>query len=310
MSLRVHAAPPLAILTLAALAGGPMLAQQPPAGGAFTFRSRAELVNVTATVTDRNERFVPGLRKEDFSLAEDGVPQPITHFSDDRVPVSLGLVVDTSGSMEGEKWTAARDAIVRFLALLGPEDEIFLFAFSDSLDLVEPWTRDRARIERALSRVRTRGGTALYDAVAEAVQVAQGGNHTKKAIIVISDGNDRNSTVDVRAVRQLIRGTEVLVYASGSTARARRPPGRAAADRACRVCPSRCRARGAGIRRSGPDSRCPRSTRAAADGRLAARTTASTPRRCGISPTTAVATPRSSARRAISVLRRRRSRTS
>ena len=212
---RVLWAPPLAVLSLAALAGGPMLAQQPPAGGAFTFRSRAELVNVTATVTDRNERFVPGLRKEDFSLAEDGVPQPITHFSDDRVPVSLGLVVDTSGSMEGEKWTAARDAIVRFLALLGPEDEIFLYAFSDSPDRSSSPGRANARgLTRALTRVR-RGGTALYDAVAEAVQIAQGGSHTKKAIIVISDGNDRNSTVDVRAVRQLIRGTEVLVYAIG-----------------------------------------------------------------------------------------------
>jgi VWFA-related protein len=212
---------PIAALAAALLAGaGGMAAQdrQPQgeqSGGSFVFRSRAELVNVTATVTDRNERFVAGLRKEDFQLSEDGIVQPITHFSDERVPVSLGLVIDTSGSMEGEKWDAAREAIARFLALLHSEDEVFFYAFSDSTDLVEPWTRDRFRIERALARVRPRGGTAMYDAVADAVQIAETGRHTKKAVVVISDGNDRNSTTDVASVRRLIRETEVLVYAIG-----------------------------------------------------------------------------------------------
>ena len=184
-------------------------------GGSFKFKSRAELINVTATVSDRNERFVAGLRREDFTLHEDGAPQPITHFSDERVPVSLGLVLDTSGSMEGEKWQAAREAIDRFLDLLGPDDEVFLYSFSNRTTLLEEWTTDRTRIVRALSRIEPRGGTAMYDAVAEAVPIAQSGSRRKKAIVVISDGNDRNSSTDVRSLRSLIRETEVLVYAVG-----------------------------------------------------------------------------------------------
>lgn len=198
-----------------ALLGASLAAQEPSPSG-FKFRSRAELINVTVTVTDRAERFVPGLRREDFTLLEDGVRQSITHFSDERVPVSLGLVVDMSGSMEGERWTAARGAIDRFLHdLLGPEDEVFLVAFSDQVDHVEPWTTDRGRIDRALARIRPRGGTAMYDAIAEALPMAQGGSRRKKALLLISDGNDRNSETDVASIRQAIRQTEVLVYAVG-----------------------------------------------------------------------------------------------
>jgi Ca-activated chloride channel family protein len=205
------------LLWAAALAGGATLAaQQPESGGRFKFRSRAELINVTATVTDRSERFVPGLQKEDFRLFEDGAAQTITHFSDERVPVSLGLVVDMSGSMEGEKWSAARTAIDRFLnELLSSDDEVFLMAFSDRVDVVEEWTQDRARVSRAMGRIRPRGGTAMYDAVAEAIPMAQSGTRRKKALLVISDGNDRNSETAIGSLRQAIRQTEVLIYAVG-----------------------------------------------------------------------------------------------
>src|SRR2546426_8769521 len=93
----------------------------------FRFKSGVELINVTATVTDRSGRFVPGLRQEDFTIYEDNVRQDITHFSNERVPVSLGIVLDTSGSMAGEKIDNALSAIDRFLgSLLDPTDEIFI----------------------------------------------------------------------------------------------------------------------------------------------------------------------------------------
>jgi Ca-activated chloride channel homolog len=184
--------------------------------GGFTFRSSVELLNVTATVSDQSERFVSGLQREDFTLFEDGVEQPSTHFSDDRVPVSLGIVLDTSGSMQGEKWDSALNAIDRFVNnLLDPEDEMFLYAFSDRGDLVVEWTSDRDLLMRGLRRVRPRGGTAMYDAVAEAVPIAQSGSRKKKALLLISDGNDHNSDIDVGSLRRLIRETEVLVYAIG-----------------------------------------------------------------------------------------------
>ena len=140
----------------------------------------------------------------------------VTHFSAERTPVSLGIVIDTSGSMAGDKWLAARDAIERFLdALPDPQDEFFMYRFSADADLVHDWTNERQDLKRSLARVNPAGGTAMYDAVAEAVPMAQGGQNRKKAIVLISDGNDTNSRLDVGEVRQLVRETEVLVYAVG-----------------------------------------------------------------------------------------------
>ena len=190
--------------------------QREPTEDGFRFRSGVELINVSATVTDQRGRFVSGLLKEDFSLYEDGQPQTITHFSADRVPVSLGLVLDASGSMDGEKWSAALDALDRFLFdLLDPADEVFLYTFNTNPDLVQEWTTDRQRISRALGRIRPNGGTALLDAVSEAVPLADTGRHRKKAIVIISDGNDTSSHIDLPELKQLIRETEVMVYAIG-----------------------------------------------------------------------------------------------
>jgi Ca-activated chloride channel family protein len=189
----------------------PMAAQD-----GFRFRSTTELINVTATVTDGTGRFASNLRKEDFVVREDGQRQQISHFSSERVPVSLGIVLDVSGSMSGEKFRAAQSALDRFMYdLLAPEDEVFILSFSDQTDLVSDWTTDRQQLANGLRRIRPRGGTALYDAVAEAVPMAQGGRHKKKAIVVISDGNDTDSSTGADALQSLIRETEVLVYAIG-----------------------------------------------------------------------------------------------
>jgi VWFA-related protein len=155
--------------TLLAAAMATLGAQQPPAdqGETFRFKSGVELINVTATVTDASGRFVPGLRKEDFLVYEDGELQSLTHFSAERVPVSLGIVVDTSGSMNGDKIMAARAALNRFLHdLLGRDDEIFIYKFSDTPTRLQGWTTDRQLLSRALSRLVPDGGTAMYDAVA------------------------------------------------------------------------------------------------------------------------------------------------
>jgi Ca-activated chloride channel family protein len=194
----------------------PSDAQQPEDRQSFRFRTGVELINVNATVIDANGRFVPGLRKEDFRLFEDEQPQEITHFNSERVPVSLGIVLDTSGSMEGEKMLAARGALERFLfELLGPDDEVFLYRFDSNAELVHGWTKDRARLRSSLGRLSPRGGTAMYDAVVEALPLAQSGRHKKKALVVISDGNDTSSQTDIRTLKRMIRESEVLVYAVG-----------------------------------------------------------------------------------------------
>jgi VWFA-related protein len=205
-------------LTICLAAAAAALSGQEPSqdGQAFRFRTGVELVNVTATVTDQNGRFVSGLRKEDFRVYQDDQPQEITHFNAERVPVSLGIVLDTSGSMAGDKMAAARMALNRFLLdLLGPEDEVFLYRFDSRPELVHEWTTDRARVSAALNRVHPRGGTAMYDALADAIPLVQSGKHRKKALVIISDGNDTSSRTAIEDLKQQIRETEVLVYAIG-----------------------------------------------------------------------------------------------
>lgn len=208
-------------VTVMLTAGAPALrgqAQQGEAreGSGFRFRTGVALINVTATVTDANGRFVSGLRQDDFVVYEDDVPQTVTHFNADRVPVSLGIALDTSGSMAGEKFEHAERALDRFLfELLEPSDEVFLYRFSTDVFLEQGWTTDRNRLTDALRRIVPRGGTAMYDAIAEGVPLADRGTHRRKALLVISDGNDTSSATSIGEVKQLIRESEVMVYAIG-----------------------------------------------------------------------------------------------
>jgi VWFA-related protein len=182
----------------------------------FVFRTSVDLINVTATVTDAQGRFVPGLRMEDFDVYEDGKLQKISQFDSERVPVSLGIVLDTSGSMAGEKMAEAQSAVRRFLdQLLGPQDEVFLMRFDNHVTVLSDWTENRQSVSRMVDSIRPGGGTALYDAVSEAVPLGEQGTRRKKALVLISDGNDQNSSTDVSSVQRQIRESELLVYAIG-----------------------------------------------------------------------------------------------
>jgi len=211
----------LAVALIAAGAVASLTGQDQDQGSA-AFKSGVELINVTATVTDGEGRFVTGLFKDDFTIYEDGQRQEITHFSNERAPVSLGIALDTSGSMTSDKMSAARAAIDRFVYdLLGPDDELFFLQFANQSRIVQDWTTDRRAISRAVGRATANGGTALYDAIADGVPMADVGRHSKKALLVISDGNDTNSDISVGELRSIIRESEVLVYALGIDGTAR-----------------------------------------------------------------------------------------
>lgn len=213
--------PPVAVVAtlLAAATSVGMVAQD--SQESFRFRSGVELINVTATVTDEQGRFVPGLTKDDFRVFDDNNPMEVTHFSNERVPVSLGIVLDTSGSMTPDKMAAARGAIVRFMDLLGPDDEMFLYRFANLPELAQGWTKDRGALRSALEDLYAGGGTAMYDAIADAIPLAQSGRNRKKAIVVISDGNDTSSETTPRELQEIIRQSEVMVYAIGVDGQAR-----------------------------------------------------------------------------------------
>jgi len=208
---RAYAAGRLAMAALCLLvaSAAPARAQDP-----FRFRTGVDLINVSATVTDRSGRIVEGLSRTDFLVYEDDHLVEVTHFSAERVPVSLGIILDTSGSMAGDKINAARAALDRFLTdVIRPEDEVFLYRFDSSPHLVQGWTSDRKRITDALQPLRPDGATALYDAVAQALPLLDSGKHFKKALLVISDGNDTNSRTTLETVRRSIRESDTLVYA-------------------------------------------------------------------------------------------------
>jgi Ca-activated chloride channel homolog len=194
----------------------PVRAQERPTGQGFSFKTGVELIAVTATVTDSSGRFVGGLSQDDFVIIEDGKPQQISQFDAERVPVSLGIALDTSGSMLGEKITAAQAALNRFLYnLLGPQDEVFLYRFDSRPQLVQGWTANRRVAGESLGTIKPSGGTAMYDTVAEAVPLAQRGSNRKKALVIISDGNDTSSKIQLPELQQLVRESEVLIYAIG-----------------------------------------------------------------------------------------------
>jgi VWFA-related protein len=190
--------------------------QRPTENPGFRFKSGVELINVTATVSDANGRFVPGLRQDDFSVFDDEQPVTVTHFNAERVPVSLGIALDTSGSMAGDKIREAQSALDRFLyELLAPQDEIFIYRFSNYPVLLQDWTSDRLMLSRALSRLVAAGGTAMYDAVGDSVPLMKKAQYQKKALVIISDGRDTSSRSSASEVRQQIRESETLVYAIG-----------------------------------------------------------------------------------------------
>ena len=200
----------------AAIAMGVAVASLHAQDNPVKFRSGVELINVTATVSDVDGRFVPNLTQDDFVVYEDDQRVDVTQFSAERVPVSLGIALDTSGSMAGEKMTAARGAIARFVNdLLDRNDELFLYRFSNYPVLIQGWTRDRRDLLDPLYRLTPNGATAMYDAVAKAIPLAQMGQNQKKALVIISDGNDTSSRTDIRDLKEQIRQSEVLVYAVG-----------------------------------------------------------------------------------------------
>jgi Ca-activated chloride channel homolog len=213
----VAAAAALLVVSLRAQQPQPQTPVRPEGEGqGFRFKSGVELINVTATVADASGRFVSGLRQEDFLVYEDEQPVTVTHFSTERVPVSLGIALDTSGSMAGSKIQEAREALDRMVYdLLDRQDEMFLYRFSNTPVLLQGWTRDRQQLSRMMAQIAPNGGTAMYDCVADAIPLTVKGQNPKKALLLISDGNDTSSSTSVRELKAQIRETETLVYAIG-----------------------------------------------------------------------------------------------
>lgn len=204
---------PLALALLLSLAATALIAQEMPRARPG-FRTGVDVVSVTATVLDANGGLVTGLTADDFVVFDDGREQPITQFSSERVPVSLGILLDVSDSMTGRRMDDARAALDQFLGeWLDEEDEAFVGVFNHRPRIVSPWTLKPSQLRGALDGVIPTGGTAIYDAIALALTKFPNRAHQRAAIVVISDGADTASDVDLRTLRASLRRNEAFVYA-------------------------------------------------------------------------------------------------
>lgn len=177
-------------------------------------KSGVDAVMVTATVVDSRGQLVAGLERDAFEIFEDGERQAITVFTGERVPIGLGLLLDVSDSMYGQRLHDARTAVERFLfELLDPADESFVVAFNHYPRILTRWTSQPDDVRQALNGVKPFGGTAIYDAVLEALPVVATRSRQRAAMVVISDGADTASDRTVADVRTALLRSDAFVYA-------------------------------------------------------------------------------------------------
>ncbi len=184
--------------------------------GGFVFHSDVQEVLLHATVIDDKQRMVTNLDKNAFTVFEDGKPQVIKSFRHEDIPISLGIVIDNSGSMR-EKRAKVNKAALNLVRASNPQDEVFVVNFSDEFFLDQPFTSKINLLQSALEKYETRGGTALYDAVvASADELKRHGKLQKKILFVVTDGEDDASRESLeQAVRQLQEENGPTVYAIG-----------------------------------------------------------------------------------------------
>lgn len=205
------------MVVLAVLCGSiALVAQAPVQRAPRTLRTSIEVIAVTVTVRDADGRLVPDLPADAFTVYEDGLPQPITQFTHERVPVGLGLLLDVSDSMFGQRIRDARAAVERFLLeSLSQDDALFVMTFNHLPRLLTPWTTpaEAATVRNGLDTLRPSGGTAIYDAVLSALPVVDRRPRDRGALVIISDGADTASDASLRDLRTALLRTDAFIYA-------------------------------------------------------------------------------------------------
>jgi len=186
-----------------------------PPGIAFCVETQRVVLHVT--VVDRQDRFVTDLSQSAFSVVEDDQQQSLTYFAQEDVPVSIGLVIDNSGSMR-ESRRHVNAAALEFVKASNPQDEVFVVNFNDESYIDQDFTSDIDRLQDALQRIDTRGGTALYDATSLSLDhLVEAGNkdYNKRALLIITDGEDTSSRMDLELLVRKLQSSDVTIYGIG-----------------------------------------------------------------------------------------------
>jgi Ca-activated chloride channel homolog len=207
------------ILSLAIVAKAQTDSQsQSREGNPYTIDVSVDMVVLHATVQNSRGVLVSGLGKEDFQVYEDGVLQQINHFSHEDIPVTVGLVVDNSGSMRTKRSEVISAALV-FARSSNSDDQVFVTSFNEHVSFGLPpdmlFTDEAAQLRVALSKIDADGMTALYDAVAAALEHLKKGNRDKKVLLVVSDGGDNASKHKLSQIVAMANRSEAIIYAIG-----------------------------------------------------------------------------------------------
>jgi Ca-activated chloride channel family protein len=184
-------------------------------GHMHAIKQNVDLVLVPVSVTDASQRLVTGLDQSNFQVLEGKKVQEIRHFSSEDAPVSLGVIVDTSGSMK-DKVERVREAVTQFCEMANVEDEFFMITFSDEPHMASDFTNAAQDIEKELIYLNPRGRTALLDAIYMGVEKMRQARYSKKALLVISDGGDNHSRYGEREVKSAVKESDVMIYAIGT----------------------------------------------------------------------------------------------
>jgi Ca-activated chloride channel family protein len=208
-------------LSIHVLGQAPSPQQTPPAAPVGTADNpvrvnvSVDMVNIPAIVRDTSGRFIDGLKQEDFVVLENGVQQKLSFFAQDTLAnLSVGVLVDTSGSMRHKLQQALQ--MVREVSLaLGPQDEMFLITFSDDVDVRQKFTKNPEDVARALRGIRSGGETSVYDAVQMGVNEMKNASNGKRIILLVSDGYDTRSKLNMDGAIDLLKRSQVQLYAVG-----------------------------------------------------------------------------------------------
>src|SRR5437773_10545340 len=181
----------------------------------FKLNVEVELVNITATVLDDQGKYMDGLKLDDFQVFEDGAEQKISFFSHDlRVPISVGVLIDSSGSMRHKLQQALQT--VREIALaLSPQDEMFVVSFASDVEMRRHFTSNMQDVQKSLRDIKAGGETAAYDAIQIGMEEMKMAKHNKKIMLLVTDGFDTKSHINSTQVEDILKRSEVLVYAIG-----------------------------------------------------------------------------------------------
>jgi Ca-activated chloride channel family protein len=175
---------------------------------------KSELVVLPVSVTDPWGRFVPGMKREQFEVYEENIPQDIRFFSTDDAPISIGVILDVSGSMKS-KIARAREAVRRFTEWSNPQDEFFAIAFNNRVNLMADYT-DGEVLSSYLLFLEAKGRTALYDAIYEGVSKLKQARFGKRVLLVVSDGQDNSSRYSYGSLSRLMKESDVQIYTIGT----------------------------------------------------------------------------------------------